>query len=102
MRDASDASAIWWQRGVVYQVYPRSFHDASGDGVGDLAGVLERLDYLGQTIGVDAIRPAPFYPSPMVDFRYDITDYCAVDPLFGDLETFDALVAAAHQRDIKL
>jgi alpha-glucosidase len=92
----------WWQHGVVYQVYPRSFRDANGDGVGDLAGVLERLDYLSETLGVDAVWLSPFYPSPMADFGYDVADYCDVDPLFGDLAAFDALVEAAHARDLKI
>jgi len=95
-------STAWWQHGVVYQVYPRSFRDASGDGVGDLAGVLERLDYLSETLGIDAIWLSPFYPSPMADFGYDVADYTDVDPLFGDLADFDALVAAAHARGLKI
>jgi alpha-glucosidase len=93
---------LWWQRGVVYQIYPRSFMDANGDGTGDLAGVIEQLDYLSDTLGVDAIWLSPFYPSPNADFGYDVSDYCAVDPLFGDLATFDRLVAEAHARDLKV
>jgi alpha-glucosidase len=96
------SAAPWWQHGVVYQIYPRSFRDASGDGVGDLAGVLSNLDYLSETLGVDAIWLSPFYPSPMADFGYDVSDYRDVDPLFGDLATFDALVAAAHQRGMRV
>jgi glycosidase len=92
----------WWRHGVVYQVYPRSFRDASGDGIGDLAGVVERLDYLSDTLGVDAIWLSPFYPSPMADFGYDVSDYVGVDPIFGDLATFDALVAAAHARGLRV
>src|SRR5215216_1060583 len=99
---ATRLKAPWCQHGVVYQIYPRSFRDASGDGVGDLAGVLSKLDYLSGTLGVDAIWLSPFYPSPMADFGYDISDYCAIDPLFGDLATFDALVVAAHQRGIRV
>jgi alpha-glucosidase len=94
--------APWWQHGVVYQVYPRSFRDSNGDGVGDLAGVVEKLDYLADTLGIDAVWLSPFYPSPMADFGYDVASYVDVDPLFGDLERFDALVAAAHARDLKL
>ena len=92
----------WWQTGVIYQIYPRSFMDANGDGVGDLAGVIGKLDYLSDTLGVDAIWLSPFYPSPMADFGYDVSDYCAVNPLFGDLATFDELVAQAHARDLKV
>ena len=91
----------WWQRGVVYQIYPRSFQDATGNGVGDLAGVIRRLDYLA-ALGVDAIWLSPFYPSPMADFGYDVADYCDVAPLFGDLAAFDRLVAGAHARNIKI
>src|SRR5919202_3638332 len=102
-QDSAIRSTIpWWQHGVVYQIYPRSFRDVNGDGVGDLAGVLEKLDYLSGTLGVDAIWLSPFYPSPMADFGYDVSDYCNVDPLFGDLATFDALVAAAHARGLKI
>jgi glycosidase len=97
-----DAPYLWWHTGVIYQVYPRSFMDSNGDGAGDLAGVIEKLDYLSETLGVDAIWLSPFYPSPMADFGYDVADYTAVDPLFGDLATFDELVAQAHRRDLKV
>ncbi|HEX5166939.1 MAG TPA: alpha-amylase family glycosyl hydrolase, partial [Thermomicrobiales bacterium] len=93
---------LWWQAGVVYQIYPRSFRDSNRDGVGDLAGVIEKLDYVSETLGVDAIWLSPFYPSPMADFGYDVSDYCAVDPLFGDLATFDRLVAEAHARGLRV
>ena len=76
----------WWQTGVVYQIYPRSFQDGDGDGVGDLSGILPRVEYLSDTLGVDAVWLSPFYPSPMDDFGYDVADYCDVDPLFGDLD----------------
>lgn len=96
----------WWQRGVVYQIYPRSFKDTTGNGVGDLQGIIEKLSYLNdgtpRSLGVDAIWLSPFYPSPMADFGYDVSDYCNVDPLFGDLATFDRLVEEAHRRGIKV
>jgi alpha-glucosidase len=91
----------WWQNGVVYQIYPRSFQDANGDGVGDLNGVVSRLDYL-VALGVDAIWLSPIFPSPMADFGYDVANYCAIDPVFGTLEDFDRLLAAAHGRGLKL
>jgi glycosidase len=98
---AGDGRPAWWQRGVVHQVYPRSFQDASGDGVGDLPGITQRLDYLAW-LGVHAIWISPFYPSPMADFGYDVSDYTDVDPLFGTLADFDALLAAAHARNIRV
>ncbi|MBZ0291295.1 MAG: alpha-amylase, partial [Anaerolineae bacterium] len=92
----------WWRRGVVYQIYPRSFNDSNGDGIGDLQGIIDKLDYLAHTLGIDAIWISPFYPSPMADFGYDISDYTDVDPIFGDLATFDRLVTEAHARGIKI
>ena len=96
----------WWQKGVIYQIYPRSFQDTTGNGVGDLQGIIERLDHLNDgtpdSLGVDAIWISPFYPSPMVDFGYDVSDYTDVHPLFGDLDTFDRLANAVHQRGMKL
>ena len=91
----------WWQRGIVYQIYPRSFQDTNGDGVGDLAGIRTRLDYL-EGLGVDAVWISPIYPSPMADFGYDVADYCGVDPLFGTLADFDAMLAKAHALGIKV
>ena len=91
----------WWQPAVIYQIYPRSFQDSNGDGVGDLAGITERADYL-QWLGVDAVWISPFYPSPMADFGYDVADYTGVDPIFGTLADFDRLVAALHARDIRV
>src|SRR5918996_5859030 len=94
-RPGQHASPRWWQSGVVYQVYPRSFADTSGDGTGDLRGITQRLDYLAW-LGVDAIWISPFYPSPMADFGYDVSNYTDVDPIFGSLADFDALVSALH------
>jgi len=91
----------WWRRGVIYEIYPRSFQDANGDGVGDLAGVIDRLDYLVD-LGVDAIWLTPIFRSPMVDFGYDISDYTDIDPLFGDLAAFDRLIDEAHRRGLRL
>ena len=91
----------WWQSGVIYQVYPRSFQDSDGDGIGDLEGIRRRLDHL-VWLGVDAVWISPFFPSPMVDFGYDISDYTDVDPRFGDLAAFDRLLAEAHQRDLRV
>ena len=93
--------ATWWQRGVIYQIYPRSFMDSDGDGVGDLPGILARLDHLSW-LGVDAIWLSPVHPSPMDDFGYDISDYTGVDPVFGTLEDMDELVAAAHRRGLRV
>ena len=92
---------LWWRDGVIYQIYPRSFGDANGDGVGDLEGIRQRLDHLAW-LGVDAIWISPFYPSPMADFGYDVADYCDVDPLFGTLADFDRLLADAHARGIRV
>ena len=95
------ANFKWWERGIIYQVYPRSFMDSDGDGVGDLAGIRSKLDYL-QWLGVDAIWISPIYPSPMADFGYDISNYTDIDPIFGDLNDFDALLADAHGRGLKV
>ena len=92
---------MWWQDAVVYQVYPRSFQDSDGDGVGDLRGIEQRLDHLAW-LGVDALWMSPIYPSPLADFGYDIADYTDVDPVYGSLEDFDALVAGAHERGIRV
>jgi glycosidase len=102
VRMTSLSPTLWWQTGVIYQIYPRSFKDTTGNGVGDLRGVIQKLDYLSETLGVDAIWLSPFYPSPMADFGYDVADYTDVDPLFGNLETFDELVDKAHARELKV
>jgi alpha-glucosidase len=91
----------WWQRGVIYQIYPRSFQDSNGDGIGDLPGIIHRLDHLVK-LGIDAIWISPIYPSPMADFGYDVADYCDVDGIFGSLADFDRLVAEAHSRGLKV
>ena len=91
----------WWQRGVIYQIYPRSFQDSNGDGIGDLPGIIQRLDHV-VTLGIDAIWISPIYPSPMADFGYDVTDYCNVAGAFGNLADFDRLVAEAHRRGLRL
>jgi alpha-glucosidase len=91
----------WWQRGIIYQIYPRSFLDTGGDGVGDLRGIISRLDY-PVALGVDAIWLSPIYPSPMRDFGYDVSDYTGVHPLFGTLDDFDQLVDETHRRGLRL
>ena len=94
-------TAPWWQSAVVYQIYPRSFQDATGDGVGDLPGIIDRVGYLAD-LGVDAVWLSPFYPSPMADFGYDVADYVDVDPVFGTLADFDRLVRELHGRGIRI
>jgi alpha-glucosidase len=98
---AAVPATSWWQHGIIYQIYPRSFQDSNADGIGDLAGILQRLDYL-HWLGVDAIWLSPIYPSPMADFGYDIANYVDVDPLFGTLADFDRLVVEAHRRGIRV
>jgi alpha-glucosidase len=95
------ADRLWWQTGVLYQIYPRSFQDSNADGVGDLKGILQRLDYLTD-LGVDALWLSPIFPSPMADFGYDISDYTDIDPLFGTLADLDELIQAAHARGLKI
>jgi glycosidase len=94
-------TALWWQTCVIYQIYPRSFQDTNDDGVGDLKGIEQRLDYL-VGLGVEAIWISPIYPSPMVDFGYDVADYCDVDPRFGNLADFDDLLTQAHRQGLKV
>ena len=91
----------WWQRGVVYQIYPRSFQDSNGDGIGDLNGIIDRLDHVAE-LGIDAIWISPIFPSPMADFGYDVAEYCDIDPQFGTLADFDRLVATAHAKNLKV
>ncbi len=92
---------MWWRGAVIYQIYPRSFYDANQDGIGDLPGIINKLDYIA-SLGVDAIWISPFFKSPMKDFGYDISDYRDIDPIFGTLADFDELVVEAHKRDIKI
>lgn len=96
-----EKSPDWWRGAVIYQIYPRSFQDTNGDGVGDLAGIVERMPHIAG-LGVDAIWLSPFFTSPMKDFGYDVSNYCDVDPLFGTLADFDALIAAAHGAGVKV
>jgi alpha-glucosidase len=91
----------WWQHGIIYEIYPRSFQDSNGDGIGDLNGILLRLDYLVE-LGTNAIWISPIYPSPMADFGYDVADYCGIDPIFGTMEDFDRLLAEVHRRGLKM
>lgn len=99
-------STEWWREAVFYEIYVRSFQDSNGDGVGDLAGIIERLDYLNdgtpRSLGVDALWLTPVNPSPMFDFGYDVRDYCDIEPLFGTLADFDRLIAEAHRRHIRI
>ncbi len=92
---------LWWQKGIIYQIYPRSFMDSDGDGTGDLVGIIQRLPYV-ESLGVDAIWLSPIFPSPMADFGYDVADYVDIDPMFGTLHDFDALVQEAHARGLKI
>ena len=95
------ANADWWRGGVIYQIYPRSFQDSNGDGIGDLKGITSRLDYI-ESLGVDAIWISPFFKSPMKDFGYDVSDYRDVDPMFGTLADFDELLDNAHARGLRV
>ena len=100
-RGAPRNETDWWKNAVIYEVYPRSFQDTNGDGIGDLNGITSRLDYL-KDLGVDAIWLTPVYPSPQVDFGYDISDYRNIDPQYGTLADFDRLVAEARKRNIRV
>ncbi|WP_119840116.1 alpha-amylase family glycosyl hydrolase [Pseudooceanicola algae] len=94
-------NAQWWRGAVIYQVYPRSFQDSNGDGIGDLAGITQRMDHIA-ALGADAVWISPFFTSPMKDFGYDVSDYCDVDPMFGDLADFDALLAESRRHGLKV
>lgn len=98
---AAAAGFEWWRGTVIYQIYPRSFKDSNGDGVGDLAGIIEGLDYVA-SLGVDGVWLSPFFTSPMRDFGYDVSDFCDVDPIFGSLDDFDLLIAKAHRLGLKV
>jgi alpha-glucosidase len=100
-RLADPAVAPWWHGAVIYHIYPRSFADSNGDGIGDLPGIATHLQYIA-SLGVDAIWLSPFFPSPMKDFGYDISDYCDVDPIFGTLADFDRLLARAHELGLRV
>ncbi len=100
-RTHAKAQDPWWRHAMIYEIYPRSFQDSNGDGVGDINGITSRLDYL-RDLGIDAIWISPMYPSPLVDFGYDISDYAAIDPLYGTLADFDRLVGEAKKRDIRV
>src|SRR5215467_5616645 len=91
----------WWKSAVIYQIYPRSFQDTNADGAGDLRGIQQRLPYLIE-LGIGAIWISPIFPSPMADFGYDVCNYTNIDPVFGTLADFEGLVAAAHDRGIKV
>ncbi len=91
----------WWRGAVIYQIYPRSYQDSNGDGIGDLKGITARLPHIA-ALGADAIWISPFFPSPMKDFGYDVSNYTDVDPMFGTLSDFDALIAEAHRLQIKV
>ena len=106
MRRLRRGGGAWWREAIIYHIYPRSFQDSDGDGSGDLPGIVERLDYLNdgsdRSLGIDAIWLSPIYPSPQADWGYDVSDYTAVDPVFGDLAAFDRLVAACHARGVRV
>ena len=91
----------WWRGAVIYQIYPRSFQDSNGDGIGDLSGIIHRLPHVAE-LGVDAIWISPFFTSPQRDFGYDVSDYCDVDPMFGTLDDFDRVIATAHDLGVKV
>jgi len=91
----------WWKEASIYQIYPSSFNDLNGDGIGDIPGIIEKLDYI-KALGIDVVRVCPIYKSPLIDMGYDIADYRAIDPRYGTIEDVDDLIAGLHQRDLKL
>ena len=99
--NSSISEQNWWKNAVLYEIYPRSFQDSNGDGIGDLNGITQRLDYLKE-LGVDAVWLSPVYPSPQADFGYDISDYKNIDPQYGTLADFDRLIAEANKRHIRI
>src|SRR6266567_3652800 len=106
VEDVGAGSAVatsqpWWKGAAIYQIYPRSFADSNGDGIGDLPGITAHLPYVA-SLGVDAIWLCPFFTSPMRDFGYDVADYCGVDPIFGTLEDFDRLLESAHTLGLRV
>ncbi len=101
MDDLTEKTADWWKGGIIYQIYPRSFQDTTGDGIGDLAGIAQRLPYVA-SLGVDAVWISPFFTSPMKDFGYDVSDYRGIDPIFGGMEDFDWLIERAHELGLKV
>jgi alpha-glucosidase len=101
VKASPSATADWWRGAVIYQVYPRSFQDTDGDGIGDIKGIIQRLPYIA-SLGVDAIWLSPFFTSPQADMGYDVSDYCDVDPMFGTLADFDAMMAEAKRLGLKV
>ena len=96
-----DIDPDWWRGAVIYQIYPRSFQDSNGDGIGDLRGITQRLPHIA-SLGVDAIWISPFFKSPMLDFGYDVSNYTEVDPMFGTMADFDSMIAEAHRLGLKV
>ncbi|KTF07334.1 Glycosyl hydrolase, family 13, catalytic region domain protein, partial [marine sediment metagenome] len=96
MDELTEMKTDWWKGGVIYQIYPRSFQDTTGDGIGDLTGIAQRLPYVA-SLGVDAVWISPFFTSPMRDFGYDVSDYRGIDPIFGKMDDFEWLVERAHE-----
>ena len=101
MTQTSTQKNDWWREAIIYQVYPRSYMDSNGDGVGDLPGITAKLDYIA-SLGVDIVWISPYFKSPMKDFGYDVANYCGIDSLFGSLADFDRLVKDAHARGLKI